>query len=119
MKDLNKMTIKELKEFAAKNNLDLFKVTGKQNIITSIQNRLYVQNQLGNAEYVIDSLLNYSGSSRSEKINATEGLYYNKDKAKKWYFAICKVIHPDKCNLEETNRAFAKLNYLYKNMTDY
>lgn len=117
MIDLNKMTIKELKEFAAKNNLDLFKITGKQNIITTIQNRLYTSALLGSPEYVIGSLINYSGSSRMEKINATEGLYYNKEKAKKWYYSIAKVIHPDKCKLENCEIAFFTLNMLYKNMT--
>ena len=56
------------------------------------------------------------GKKRNEVIGLTDELYDNKNKAKKWYRNIAKIIRPDIKNDDRTKKAFNELNKLYKNI---
>jgi hypothetical protein len=50
----------------------------------------------------IFALTHMEGAERNKIINLTDDLYESKDRAKKWYHSIAKIIHPD------LNRAYQK-----------
>lgn len=59
-------------------------------------------------------LTEVDGKRRNEAIGLTDDLYDDKDKAKKWYRNIVKIIRPDIKHDDKTKKAFNELNKLYK-----
>lgn len=59
-------------------------------------------------------LTEVDGKKRNEAMGLTDDLYDDKDKAKKWYRNIVKMIRPDIKNDDKTKKAFNELNKLYK-----
>ena len=59
-------------------------------------------------------LTEVDGKKRNESIGLTDDLYDDKDKAKKWYRNIVKIIRPDIKHDDKTKKAFNELNKLYK-----
>lgn len=52
----------------------------------------YFKNE--NLKYIF-ALTHMGGEDRNKMLRLTDELYENKDKAKKWYHEISKMIHPD------------------------
>lgn len=59
-------------------------------------------------------LTEVDGKRRNEVIGLTDDLYDDKDKAKKWYKNIVKIIRPDIRSNDKTKNAFNELSKLYK-----
>lgn len=66
----------------------------------------------------IFALAELDGESREKILEITKELYNDKDKAKIWRDKIIKLIHPDICNIEGSEKAMAKLNELYSRMVE-
>ncbi len=72
---------------------DLYKVIEKLNSHwDTFQRDDYFKNE--SSKYIF-ALTHMEGEERNKILNLTEGLYENKDEAKKWYRRIAKIIHPD------------------------
>lgn len=63
----------------------------------------------------IFALTHMEGEERNKILQLTDELYENKDKAKKWYFKIIKIIHPDlnRDYQEQAKEAIEELNIIY------
>ena len=66
----------------------------------------------------IFALVELDGESREKLLKITRELYNDKDKAKSWRDKIVKLIHPDVCTIEGSDKAVAKLNELYSRMVE-
>lgn len=80
---------------------------------TDFQDDEFFKNQ--ESKYLF-CLTEVDGKKRNEVIGLTDELYDNKNKAKKWYRNIAKIIRPDIKNDDRTKKAFNELNKLYKNI---
>ena len=65
---------------------------------------------------LIFALLYTDKKTRMKLLDITEELYEDKEKAKKWYRRISKLIHPDICKVDGCKEADTKLNELYNSM---
>lgn len=63
----------------------------------------------------IFALTHMEGEERNKILHLTDGLYENKDEAKKWYREIAKVIHPDlnRDYQEQAEEAMKELTIIY------
>ena len=59
-------------------------------------------------------LTEVDGKRRNEVLGLTDDVNDDKDKAKKWYRNIVKIIRPDIKHDDKTKKAFNELNKLYK-----
>lgn len=72
----------------------------------------YFKNE--NLKYIF-ALTHMGGEDRNKMLRLTDELYENKDKAKKWYHEISKMIHPDlnRANKEQAEEAMKELSIIY------
>lgn len=71
------------------------------------------------AERLVYVLNNLDCQAREQMLGITKKHYCGKQakvNSKQWYLVAAKKIHPDVCKLQGTERAFSKLNELYKGM---
>ena len=66
----------------------------------------------------IFALIELDGENRAKILDITNDLYNDKDKARSWRDKIIKLIHPDVCSIEGTEKAMAKVNELYSRMVE-
>lgn len=66
----------------------------------------------------IFALAELDGENRAKILEITIELYNDKDKARIWRDKIVKLIHPDVCTIEGSQKAMAKLNELYSRMVE-
>jgi hypothetical protein len=91
----------------------------KKTEITANSNKEYNYFKTEGDRYIF-ALTQTDGSTRCNLIGLDEELYYNQDKAQKWYENISKKIHPinNKDNAENAMNAMNKLNGLYSRMLE-
>lgn len=87
----------------------------RQNTDTNIEGDKYF---ISLKHRYIFALTELDGENRQRILGITNELYNNKDKAKIWRNNIMKLIHPDVCNIEDSEKAMAKLNELYSRMIE-
>ncbi len=66
----------------------------------------------------IFALVELDGENRAKILEITRELYNDKDKAKIWRDKLIKLIHPDNCPIEGSEKAMAKVNELYSRMVE-
>ena len=66
----------------------------------------------------IFALIELDGENRAKILGITKELYHEKQKAKAWRDNLIKLIHPDICAIEGSDKAVAKLNELYSRMVE-
>ena len=77
-----------------------------------VESDVYFKNE--NLKYIF-ALTHMGGEDRNKILRLTNELYENKDKAKKWYREISKMIHPDvnRGNKEQAEEAMKELRIIY------
>lgn len=66
----------------------------------------------------IFALIELDGENRAKILEITRELYDDKNSAKVWRDKILKLIHPDICTIDGSDKAVAKLNELYARMVE-
>ena len=68
------------------------------------------------AARIIYALVKLDGEPRLKELKIDRSYYRDGEKAKKWRNEIAKLIHPDRCNHQQSAVATHKLTELFSNM---
>lgn len=87
---------------------------GNHNITETDSDGLFIST----AGRYIFALTRADAQLRRNLLDVQSSYYRDKENAKKWRNKIANQIHPDKCNLPDSDRAYSKLDEIYKGMVD-